>query len=125
MNAATECEALFNKVGDLGCGVAALGDLLKFGKDDAFPETLNGVGIVLRHLGETMRDLNAKFHAAPYNSIVALVEKEARRDVDLDDSELRAAQQLSKILDGAMQIAPGENNQTTQGTLLILPTAPR
>jgi len=72
MDAATQCETLFNQVDDLGAGVAAIGDLLQFGKDEAYPDTLNGVGIVLRQLGANMRGLNAEFLDKPYKGIRAL-----------------------------------------------------
>lgn len=72
MNAAAHCEALFTQIDDLGAGVAAIGDLLQFGKNEAFPDTLNGVGIVLRQLGANMRGLNTQFLDQPYRGIVAL-----------------------------------------------------
>jgi hypothetical protein len=77
MDAATQCETLFNQVDDLGAGVVAIGDLLQFGKDEAYSDTLNGVGIVLRQLGANMRGLNAEFLDKPYKGIRALeTEKE-------------------------------------------------
>lgn len=99
MSAVTEGEVLFRKVGDLGVGIVALGELLKYGKDEAIPDTLNGVGIVLRHLGESIRELTAQCAAAPGSSEVA--GDEVGGDIDS-----KKVARLRAILDGAFFSAP-------------------
>jgi hypothetical protein len=76
MNIARQCETLFNDVNDLGAGVAAIGELLRFSQDEAYPSVLNGVGIVLHHLGKTMAGLNTQFLAESYQGIRDLEVKE-------------------------------------------------
>lgn len=76
MNIARQCETLFNDVNDLGAGVAAIGELLRFSQDEAYPSVLNGVGIVLHHLGKTMVGLNTQFLAEAYQGIRDLEVKE-------------------------------------------------
>jgi len=90
MKAAAHCERLFNQVDDLGAGVAAIGDLLQFGKDDAYPDTLNGVGIVLRQLGANMRGLNTQFLDEPYRGISAL-------EVEREQAAVIGAQQSGRM----------------------------
>jgi hypothetical protein len=110
MNPAAHCETLFNQVDDLGAGIAAIGDLLQFSKDEAFPDTLNGVGIVLRQLGANMRGLNTQFLDEPYRGIraleikagpaPALVETQAR-DVPEATGEGSIEERLRDLITGA------------------------
>jgi hypothetical protein len=77
-NVASTCESLFNDVEDLGSGVAAIGQLLRFGQHEAYPDVLNGIGVVLHHLGKTMSGLNAQFmDGGVYRNIHELEKKEA------------------------------------------------
>lgn len=69
MNAARECEDLFNDVNDLGSGVAAIGQLLRFSQEEAYPDVIDGIGAVLHHLGKTMQGLNGKFLDGAYRNI--------------------------------------------------------
>lgn len=106
MNAAGQCETLFNRVDDLGAGIAALGDLLQFGQKEAYPDTLNGLGIVLRHLGASMRGLNTEFLGAPYDGIRAMEIKEAqaaaRKESQAREAELIAT--VKEILKDAVPV---------------------
>lgn len=104
MSAAGQCETLFNQVDDLGAGVAALGDLLQFGKDGACPDTLNGIGIVLRHLAASMRGLNTEFMDAPYRGIRALEikEQQAAALVESQAREARLMVQAQELLKNAV-----------------------
>lgn len=76
-NVASTCESLFNDVEDLGSGVAAIGQLLRFGQHEAYPDVLNGIGVVLHHLGKTMSGLNEQFMTGgTYRNIRELEKKE-------------------------------------------------
>lgn len=92
MNASGQCETLFNDVNDLGAGVAAIGELLRFSQDEAYPSVLNGVGIVLHHLGKTMSGLNQQFLEGTYQGIRALEVKEEQDQI--------IKQAIDKILEG-------------------------
>jgi len=76
MNSSSQCETLFNDVNDLGSGIAAIGQLLRFSQDEAYPDVLNGIGAVLHHLGKTMQGLNTQFIDGTYQNIRAMEVKE-------------------------------------------------
>ncbi|MFZ6722898.1 hypothetical protein [Undibacterium sp. Ji49W] len=69
MKPASQCEILFNDVHDLGSGIAAIGQLLRFSHEETYPDVLDGIGAALHHLGRSMCELNAKFLDGAYQSI--------------------------------------------------------
>ncbi|MFZ6765571.1 hypothetical protein ACO0LM_00695 [Undibacterium sp. Di26W] len=74
MKPASQCEMLFNDVRDLGSGVAAIGQLLRFSHEEAYPDVLDGIGAALHHLGRSMCEINAKFLDGTYQHIRAMEE---------------------------------------------------
>ncbi|MBI3284036.1 MAG: hypothetical protein HYZ65_04175 [Burkholderiales bacterium] len=142
MNAAGQCETLFSQVDDLGAGIAAIGDLLQFGKDDAYPETLNGVGIVLRQLGASMRNLNGQFLGGAYQGIRELERKDEQAIVaklavekitqrqnatsipdNLTQEETIAA--LARLLDEAVDVNRVSHAPPARAALRIVPALER
>jgi hypothetical protein len=104
MSTADKCETLFGRVDDLGAGITALGDLLRAGKDDACPSTLNGIGIVLFQLGEVMRGLNSQFLDASYFEIVNMEKGNEQQAPTTGDHG--NVVKLKALLDGAVKHTP-------------------
>lgn len=115
-NVASTCESLFNDVEDLGSGVAAIGQLLRFGQHEAYPDVLNGIGVVLHHLGKTMSGLNNQFmDGGAYRNIRELEKRE-------EDARILQQNQADKeklvadpraILSTAREQAPIESKVST------------
>lgn len=115
-NVASVCESLFNDVGDLGSGVAAIGQLLRFGQNEAYPDVLNGIGVVLHHLGKTMNGLNEQFmEGGAYRNIHELEKREADarilQEYQADKEKLIA--DLRAILSTAKEQAPIESKASS------------
>lgn len=129
MNSSSQCETLFNDVNDLGSGVAAIGQLLRFSQDEAYPDVLNGIGAVLHHLGKTMQGLNTQFVNGTYQNIRAMEVKEEQAAAQEKAAAERTAQtareemrrtlmmaELARLLDKERVNNPPATTTTTDET---------
>lgn len=100
MKPASQCEILFNDVRDLGSGVAAIGQLLRFSHDEAYPDVLDGIGAALYHLGRSMCELNTKFLDGTYQHIRAMEDQAEQGATALSTSlkDEEAMTELKKLL---------------------------
>lgn len=115
MKPASQCEILFNDVRDLGSGVAAIGQLLRFSQEEAYPDVLDGIGAALHHLGRSMCEINAKFLDGTYQHIRAL-EEGTEQGATADEARI----ELRKLLDAATNMTDVSHVRPVQTALRLV-----
>lgn len=103
MNAASQCEDLFNNVDDLGAGIAAIGDLLQHVGKDAAHDTAYGIGLILRRFGLEMRGMNHQFVENTYKDIRGMEIKEAQA-TELAKQQTERAATIAGIMKNAVPV---------------------